>query len=393
MSAPTLDGFAQAADALTPTAVSQFLASSDWELESRKDRIREIWRLPGDGGQDQGRIMLPLATNYVDFADRFRDTLLSIGHIHRWAPDELYEHIVGTRADLFFVRLDQAAGDGTIPLQQAEQTMQALYKMLRAAATTTADPYHSHRGRRPKVVTDFLDDDVRLGHTKHGSFVFTVAARWGNTAVDRRSAERQMAPFPRRVMETLAKGLAATERLTRERDAELIEQPGRQGLSAGLVESLEDMTQHPSLRSLDLSFAWAASLPPDVDAPRVTLDREVIGELPRVHELLVRREEPVRKETLVGLVRGLTREEGTDDEDSAGVTVVADVNGRSRAVHMILSGRDHEWAVYAYRRKLPFSVTGDLVYERRAWRLTGDVRVDPSFLKHEFRIEERRANH
>ncbi|MFD0630185.1 hypothetical protein ACFQ2K_54040 [Streptomyces sanglieri] len=36
----------------------------------------------------------------------------------------------------------------------------------------------------------------------------------------------------------------------------------------------------------------------------------------------------------------------------------------------------------AYERQLPFTVTGDLTYERRAWRLTGRIEVDPSFLRH-----------
>jgi hypothetical protein len=43
---------------------------------------------------------------------------------------------------------------------------------------------------------------------------------------------------------------------------------------------------------------------------------------------------------------------------------------------------DHEWAILAYRRKLPFTVTGDLAFERGVWRLTGVVTVDSSFLEH-----------
>ena len=393
MSSRTLDGFAEAAAALTPSAVSQFLAASQWELESKRDKVREVWRLPGAEGDLRGRIMLPLATDYADFPQRFRDTLFSLGHINHWDPAELYEHVVATHADLFFVRLDQAMVDGTIPFQQAEQTLQALYKMLRAAATTTADPTHSHLGRRPHVVTEFLDEDVRLGHTKHGSFVFTVVTRLNNAApppiqqVDEPSDTRQVeqvAPFPRRVMETLARGLQATEQLARHWDPAMFENPGGLGLSAGLVESLEDMTQHPSLRSLELSFEWAAAVPSQsASIPPMTLDREVIGELPRVREYLVRREEPPRRETLVGLVKSFARDDyPSDDLDTASVTLLAEVNGKPRSVHMTLSQDDHWWAVFAYLRKLPFTVTGDLAYERRAWRLTGGVEVDPSFLRH-----------
>jgi hypothetical protein len=43
-------------------------------------------------------------------------------------------------------------------------------------------------------------------------------------------------------------------------DESVIENPGGQGVSAGLIESLEDIVA-PHLRSLNLSFEWAAAAP------------------------------------------------------------------------------------------------------------------------------------
>jgi hypothetical protein len=384
VNSPTLDGFAEAAAALTPSAVSQFLASSHWHLESRRDNLREVWRLTGHDGRDEGRIMLPLATDYEDYPARFRDALLALGRIHQWDPSELYERVMATRADLFFVRLDQAGADGAIPFQQADQTLQALHKLLRAAATTTADPAHSHLGRRPTAVTEFLDEDVRLGHTKRGSFVFTIVTRLDGVAGGPLVDVGQIKPFPRRVMETLARGLMTTEQLTRSWDPGVLESPGQFGLSAGFVESLEDMTQQPSLRSLDLSFAWASAVPTEMPQDvKVVLGRDAIGGLPRVREYLVRREEPPRRETLVGLVKSLSWDDSPSaDGETASVVLFADVNGKQRNVAMTLSQEDHDWAIIAYRSRIPLTVTGDLTYERRAWRLVGDVKVDPSFLRH-----------
>jgi hypothetical protein len=47
---------------------------------------------------------------------------------------------------------------------------------------------------------------------------------------------------------------------------------------------------------------------------------------------------------------------------------------------MILTGPDHGLAIRAYAQKKPLIVTGDLVFERRAWRLTGDMEVDARLL-------------
>lgn len=383
MSTAALEGFTEAAEALTPEAVSQYLALSEWQLEARRDGIKEIWSLPGEGGKLNGRIMLPLASDYDDFKQRFSDALLSLGHINDWDSNSLYEKVVAARADLFFVRLDQSITDGTIPFRQGEQTLEALYRMMRAAATTAANPGHTHRGRRPSQVSRFLDEDIRLAHTKKGSFVFTLVTRLSQTELPDHTAER-IDPFQRKVTETLARGIAATELLTRDWHPASLANPGDLGLSAGLVESLEDMTKYEGLRSLDLSFTWAAALPatPDV-AQQVILDRGAIGGLPRVREYLAQREEPARREMLVGVVKGLAREDGREiEEDTADIILMTEVGGRQRNVHMTLTGEDHEWAIVAYRSKIPFTVTGDLVYERRSWRLVGDLEVDTSFMRH-----------
>src|SRR5262249_28902197 len=147
---------------------------------------------------------------------------------------------------------------------------------------------------------------------------------------------------------------------------------------------LEDIAQPDALRSLDLSFEWAAAEPrPDVGHSSIVVDREVIARLPRVREHLVRQEEPPRHVTLVGTVRTLNRE-GLAEEEAETATIVlsTEVRGRTRSVHVTLSGQDHEWAIQAYQRKLPFTVSGDLVFERQAWRLTGTITVDSSFLEH-----------
>ncbi|MEH0513389.1 hypothetical protein QBC31_22195 [Streptomyces sp. B21-079] len=329
--------------------------------------------------------MIPLATDFEDFTPRFVDALESLGHIHDWDAGQLLERVIATRADLFFVRLDQEMMDGTIPFQQAEKTLQALLKMMKAAATTAADPYHSHRGRRPAAVNDFLDEDVRLGHTKRGSFVFTIVSRLGDAGpqpIDGR--EQPTMPFSRQVMETLARGLETTKRLTQTWDQEAFESPSRLGLSAGLVESLEEMSQPEYLRSLDLSFEWAAAeRKPDVGLATIVLNRDLLAELPSVREQLVRSEEPVRRETLMGPVKSLVRDESTPSEEEAGTAiVVAEINGRTLRVHVPLVGEDHGWAIMAYEQRLPFTVTGDLSYERRAWRLAGHIEVDSSFLRH-----------
>jgi hypothetical protein len=92
-------------------------------------------------------------------------------------------------------------------------------------------------------------------------------------------------------------------------------------------------------------------------------------------------EEPVRRETLVGTVVTLSREEdGLSDEESASVILSAEIDGRRRNVHLTLTGRRHDLAIQAYRLKVPIVVTGDLVLTRRTWWLEGNIELDEDTL-------------
>ncbi|WP_433180315.1 hypothetical protein [Actinoallomurus sp. CA-150999] len=276
--------------------------------------------------------------------------------------------------------------DGTIPFRQAGAALEAIHKMLKAAATTAANPDRSHQGRRPATVSDFLEEDVRLGHTKRGSFVFTVVSRLGDPPLTRPTAvtnDQQAGVFSRHVMETLALGLETTRDLAVGRRVDVPLEPSRWGLSAVLVESLEDLTQPEDIRTLDLSFEWAATeRKPKVGREPIILEHAAVSALSRVRERLIRQEEPPRRVTLVGVVRSLSREDDTGEADSGAITIATEVNGRLRNVHMTLSAEDHEWAIRAYSAKIPLTVTGDLVFQRRSWRLQGRIELDTSFLKH-----------
>ncbi|WP_280411440.1 hypothetical protein [Nocardia asiatica] len=328
--------------------------------------------------------MLPLATDYVDFSRRFRDTLQALATIYDWDASQLVERIAAARADLFFVRLDQEMSDGTIPFRQAETTLEALFTMMRAAATTADDPTHSHRGRRSAVVTNFLEEDIRLGHTKRGSFVFTVVSRLGDT-VSSQVTGMPLVPFPRKVMTTLATGLESARQLALDWDERALDHTGQLGLSGSLVESVLDLTQPEAVRALDLSFDWAAGeRPPDVEISRIVIDRNAMAGLPRVRERLVRREEPPRHTTLIGMVRTLNRDDlGDEDQEATSIVLSTHVDGRLRKVHVPLVGDDYQWAIRAHQSKQPIVVSGDLVFERGAWRLTGMISVDSSYLHRE----------
>jgi hypothetical protein len=396
MTAPDAD-YRDVAENLPPAAVSQYLAASgDWVLETRQVGVREIWNLPAQpaspsqnaaGRPLRGRIMLPLATDFVDFGQHFQDALKALALINGWTPMQLEREILTLHADTLLVRLVQERGGDLLPLRQAETSINAIYRLLRAAAMTTAAPRQVFRGGRlPASVSAFLERDVRLGHTQGGSFVFTVITQLDDSADTRPADEeppvgQQAQLFPRRVMESLALGIKTARDLAEGRTAAALSNPPRWGLSAGLVESLIDVTEPESLSSVDLSFEWAAAASrPTVGSQPVKFHHDLLEELRRVHERLLEREEPVRRQTLIGRVVSLSREGGTPSGDGAAAVISADVNGRKRNVHLSLTSRQHDFVIQAYRLKLPIVVTGDLTFAHRTWQLEGTVELDEAML-------------
>lgn len=397
MNRNTVDtSYREAASTLAPQAVSEYLALSPWDLE-RRDDIKEIWRLVASNGQVVGRLMLPLATDYTDFRDRFYDALIALGKINSWDADELQEQILATRADLFFVRLDQSTADGTIPIRQAETTIDAIYRMLRFAATTTVGAGDGRKGHLPAAVNNFLEEDVRLGHTKRGSFIFTVATRvserlhYSNgprTVIDPDQPIANMTSktpspsiFSREVMETLAYNLEAAHDISHQ-SYHLGQRESYEYVSPGLLESLEDIAKPEGLRSVELSFQWATAIPrPDIGTEPIRFEHGAMANLSRVRKQLT----PsvvyeVTRQTLTGPVKSLAREDTDEENREIGeIVILADVYDRLRNVHIILTGEDHEWAIQAYKSRMPLRISGDLVFERQRWRLVGDVEIDRSY--------------
>lgn len=382
-------GSGEYGDVLTDANLAQFLAIQEWSL--RLDRtFDQIW-LPNEVSEGIPPILLPRDRRLADYSRRLGEAVHSIASVFGWRISDLAEQVATIHADLFFVRVDQHSSDGTIPFSQATSLLENIEQLIRSSALTAWNPASAGRGRVPNAVKDFLSDDVRMGHTKKGSFIITVAARLDTempTAVrDETStpAPADVVPsFTRRVMTQLARGVDATQKFAR-RDNDFVDFDEALGLGMRLplVQALHDMGDDEGVRSIDLSFEWAATEPQRETVPeRIVLERKTIEELPSVERRLSRRFEP-EQVTLVGPVTELKRGDATStEEQSEGEVVVrADVNGRLGRITVPLAGENYDWAIRAHAQRLPFTVSGELMRKGNSWRLGEPIEVDRTFLE------------
>lgn len=374
---------------LTHANLAQFLATQEWALRGDYNHD-QVW-LPSQPGERVVPVLLPREPTFSDYTRRLQEAVHDIAQAFGWRIAELAEQVAAIHADLFFVRVDQSSADGTIPFHQAANLLDGIEQMVRSAALTAYNPASGGRGGRvPTVVKDFMNDDLRMGHTKKGSFIITVAARLETSAADTSAPATDIgskASFTRQVMTQLAQSVEATRKFTQRGDDFVdLEQALQIGMRLPLVRALHDMGDGDGVRALDMSFEWAASEPQLEGVPeRVVLQRETIDLLPAVEKRLLRRFEPATI-TVVGPVTELKRsnaESGETDDTHGEIVVRGDVNGRLSRITVPLSGDDYDWAIQAHRRRLPFTVSGELGRKGNSWRLDEPIAVDHSFLEFE----------
>lgn len=372
---------------LTPAAISAYLATQGW-VRSETTAARETWSGPVAVSPEDGQILLPHDRSLRDFDRRLQEAIWGVEEIFDLTTPGLVDAVTAVRADVFYLRLNQPTPHGTIPMRQATSLVDGAFRLLRAAATTTANPVSTHTGRRPSQVNDFLDDDLRMGHTKRGSFVITMVARHGEDATapgDEADGETPVPPFSRRVVTTLARALSETRRVAASEedpawlDADAV---SAAGVSSELLQCLLDVSEPEQVKAVDFTFQWATgTVPPQGVAETVSIPRELVPSIRDLSERLQRKIEP-ETVTLFGRVKSLTRDDSEADAEESSVVLEADVEGRLRNVTVPLSRGEYDWAIRAHQARLPFTVTGELA-RRRTWRLQGDVRADLSFLRHQ----------
>lgn len=394
---------AEYAELLTDASLAQFLATESWTIQQDYG-WEQVW-VHADM-QHRGTplfLHLPRNQGLDDYRLRLQQAVEAIGNVYDWTLPAIAERVSAIRADLFFVRVDQSSMDGTIPLRQASELLEGIDSMIRSAALTAHNPRSTGKGRMPEYVKDFLAEDVRMGHTKRGSFIITVAARIDSAEVP----EPETAPRPadgpvpsddedlaspkmsytRQVMTTLSRSLEITQQYVAARGNDMdLDRAVEQGMRLPLVKALRSAGAAEGVRGLSLNFEWSALEPVRQEvSSEIRMDRDVLVALEPIEKRLANREDEPRQETIVGPVVELKRGDDPDiktGEYEGEVVIRAEVDSRLRKITVPLRGEDYDWAIQAHRRHMPFTVSGILEKVGRGWRLGGHIQADTAFLRY-----------
>lgn len=239
--------------------------------------------------------------------------------------------------------------------------------MLRSAAASTINTRPSTDGRKPALVSSFMRNDVRMGHTLHSSFVITVLAAdaadesrrfkaWepanagkpaGTDPVYQPQDDADPVSFPRQVMSTLATGLSAAHDLlaTSGRSVPL-EEAIQSGVTLQMLESVKAMSAPEGIRALDMAFRLAKLEPVKEDVPQqIEMVRDATSS--SVSDVIARfaKVPDVEYDEILGKAVRLERAEGSEDGQ---IVVDGSVGKARRRVKVPLSGEAYRLAIAAH---------------------------------------------
>lgn len=404
MNGSTRDRFRALVPAVTPPAVARFMAGQGWELEKRREGVREIWRYPSDESPGyRYRVMLPLADDYEDYEERFGDTLIALGRIYDLDPWALLGSIETPGFDLISVQLNKGDGDLAVTFIQAKSVIDGFHGLLENAAIRARNPNSSGGGRRAKQVTRYLSDSVNFSRfTSEKSISLMVMSQLYVDRLKVVSGDTEGAPYARQVVRTLMRDLASMQTMTGNLQSGLPVSSGLRGATVGaaLAKSMASMIDSLELRSIDFSFQLAAGYE-DVGDRDVTLtfqrgDLERIPDLEQVlsttrrrwqsanlvaanlRSLQIEMPEETEELTLSGPVQGVFRYFGDGASVHAGGVMVMSIalGGGEGTVHVRLNEHEYAYGIEAHRRNIAVTVRGRLVRAGNVVELHGDSVLD-----------------
>lgn len=248
---------------LDPVTLQEHLRSRGWSAD---EDARSTQALTYRRGGDE--LDVPLRADLADYGRRVEELVGLLAALDGVSPTSLLDDLLEPRGDTLAVRIDSPlTASGTIPLDESIRIRQGMRSLVLAAAHSATSPqaWYARLTQRDPIA---LLSTIREGQSQRGSFtmrcIVPVAPLPGDQLV---MATEE--PYGRRVTALLLGALSSVERVRARGDREGLLSLAGQGVSGNLLAALGDMAPPGQVGALEISVAWARSLP----APRDVVQR------------------------------------------------------------------------------------------------------------------------
>jgi len=351
---------------LSPLEVASYLRATGWEATENHPGKYSVWTDNTDS-----EAVLPLTTDYEDYALRMGDILNVLAKAEHRSPLAVLSDLLITSADVLRVRLsDHDLADGSMPIEDHARTAQKVRDLMLAAACSAIERKSIWSKRKPDKAIAYLRN-VRIGQTERGSYVLTVLSKVTpllQSDMPNLFGETEE-PYERRVTTELAGALAAINQASEAAAAtgkfDSFESAVREGVSANLCEAIAGLsTDEENNRAIDFTFSWSRSRPARKDQiSQVVIAHDRVQFIQEAARLL-RARSPIEGFDVEGPVIKLER---TESAGPGMVTVYAMVEDTPRRVRIELAEEEYNLAIQAHQGGLDVICSGRLAPEGRGY--------------------------
>lgn len=349
---------------LDPVTLQEQLRSRGWRVDDTAASKHALtYRRGGD------ELDVPLRPDLADYGRRVEELVGLLAALDGVTPTALLDDLLQPEGDTLAVRIDSPLTDsGTIPLDESIRIRQGMRSLVLAAAHSATSPqaWYARLTQRDPIA---LLSTIREGQSQRGSFtmrcIVPVAPPPGTQL-----AMTPEQPYGRKVTALLIGALASVAHVRSRGDREGLLTLADQGVSGNLLTALGDMAPPGRVGALEISVAWARSIPAPAGAIRcVRLPSTAFDGL-REAGAAMRERVKSRGFEVSGYVTHLAQ--AVDKQGQGGeITLAPTGEGRELGTLSVSLSQDaYEQAVLAHKVSAQVHVIGTLEKIGRKWVLS-----------------------
>ncbi len=359
----------QSHQTLTPAVsldeIKAYLLFKGWQETPYRNPRLLVYQGEKDDEGNPIEVVLTQNESYTDTPRRIAEVITTLAELEDRSAEDVAQEVASVDDDVVLWKISEPDHQQSISLELAASFVSGLQHLLTYSACLeeTPQPYFA---RATGIGREFVQH-CRFGHTRPGSFVFEMESPLSFQS-GKAPSNSQGAPFPRRVMQRLMRGLSEVSRVAVSGDSDALVQSYQDGFNANAYQTLSQMLENVGEQGLEFDFRWSPVVRPSVawnETGFRRLDRGAVVSLKDA----ARRLREMKPQSGVRL-RGRIFRLGADTDGTPRViTLETTVKGVDRHVRMSLGAADYVLACDAHRDNKAVQVTGTLEKSGRTWRL------------------------
>ncbi|NTX50408.1 hypothetical protein [Myxococcus sp. CA039A] len=375
---------------LAPSEIEAYLRGTGWVLFDTRPGKTSCWERPEQRRNEDVAAICVLDRSLRDYAERTSELLELVARVERRSAGDVYTSVRDVGYDIAELQIEREdARDGTIPLKDGVKAFDGALRLY-AAAAAAVDERRPYFGRLLKgKVSRFVSKNARLGQTRIGSYVITIATRVAD-AQEELPFPAPLEPLERQVMLRMATALSVARQAAIVNTAQAFFDGVTHGVSANLCDAVADMAEGGAAVKVNVALQWSLVQPVEKSVPRLlSFGPELVRNL-REGSAHLRFQEPLMNFQLIGKVVRLER---WPEEPDGTVGIDGFVDSETELVSVTLTKGDYATATAAHDQGAAVVCVGELKKTGRGFVLWGAhsftvVGSGPSTLNRRVKSEE-----